>query len=120
MDCWIKKNKEVISTIDVSTKFLQYGTCEIGYCYGDEFWNKGYATESLKAVIKYLFEEADAELICAEYMSNNPASGKVMEKSGMKYEGILRSRVVDKDNKRNDLISYSITREEYFNSKSCK
>ncbi len=116
----LKENKEVIGTIDVSTKFLKYGTCEIGYCYGDEFWNKGYATESLKAVIKYLFEEADAELICAEYMSNNPASGKVMKKSGMKYEGILRSRVVDKDNKRNDLISYSITREEYFNGKSCK
>ena len=49
-------------------------------------------------------------------MSNNPASGKVMEKVGMKYEGTLRSRVTDKDNIRNDLISYSITKEEYFNN----
>ncbi len=116
----LKENKDVIGTIDVSKRFLKYGTCEIGYCYGDKFWNKGYATESLKAVIKYLFEEADADLICAEYMSNNPASGKVMKKSGMKYESILRSRVIDKDNERNDLINYSITKEEYFNSKSCK
>lgn len=49
-------------------------------------------------------------------MSNNPASGKVMEKSGMKYVGNLRSRIIDKDGLRNDLISYSITKDEYFNS----
>ena len=48
-------------------------------------------------------------------MINNPASGKVMEKAGMKFEGVLKSRVVDKDNKRNDLVSYAITKEDYFN-----
>lgn len=69
----------------------------------------------LKRVIKYLFVECEAELIYAQYMNNNPASGRVMEKSGMKYEGILRSRIVDKMGIRNDLICYSITRDEYFN-----
>lgn len=38
-----------------------------------------------------------------------------MQKSGMKYEGTLRSRIVDKTGIRNDLISYSITRDEYLN-----
>lgn len=114
----LKDTKEVIGTIDVSNKFINYGTCEIGYCYGDKFWHKGYATEALKAVIKYLFEEADADLLYAQFMENNPASGKVMEKAGMKYEGVLRSRVIDKDNKRNNLINYSITKEEYFNNKT--
>lgn len=113
----LKKDGNVIGTIDVANNYLKYGTCDIGYCYGDKFWGKGYATESLKAVIKYLFEEADVDLICAEYMSNNPASGKVMEKAGMKYDGILRSRVIDKNNIRNDLISYSITKAEYFENK---
>ena len=105
----------MIGTIDVSKKFIKYGTCEIGYCYGEKFWNKGYGTEALMAVIKYLFEECDAELICAEFMDNNPASGKVMSKSGLKYDGVLRSRVVDKLGKRNDLLCYSLTKEEYFN-----
>ena len=63
-----------------------------------------------------MFEECEAELVNAEFMNNNPASGKVMEKSGMKFEGILRSRVIDKNNFRNDLVSYSITKDEYFNS----
>ena len=110
----LKDTKELIGTIDVSKKFLDFGTCSIGYCYGEKFWGFGYGTESLKAVIKYLFEETKAELVCAEHLEDNPASGRVMEKAGMKYEARLRSRVIDKNGKRNDLLYYSITKEEYY------
>jgi len=113
----LKENNDLIGTIDVSPRFIKYDSCEIGYCYGEKYWNNGYGTEALKAVIKYLFEECDAELINAEFMENNPASGRVMEKAGMKFEGRLRSRVIDKNNIRNDLLSYSITKEEYFSNK---
>lgn len=111
----IKDTYELIGSLDVVTWFLIFGTCEIGYCYGEKFWGFGYATEALKAVIKYLFEKAEVELIYVKYIENNPASGKVMEHAGMKQEGTLRKRVVDKNHQRNDLISYSITREEYLN-----
>ena len=112
----LKENHDLIGTIDVSSRLIHYGFCEIGYCYSDKYWNKGYATEAIKAVIKYLFEECDADLINAKFMENNPASGKVMKKSGMKFEGRLRSRVVDKNNIRNDLLCYSITKKEYFSN----
>lgn len=115
----LKDTKELIGTIDVvGKKYLDYGACEIGYCYGDDFWNKGYGTECLKRVIKYLFEEVGFEVVFAKHMSEIPASGKVMEKVGMKKEGILRGRMVDKEGVRNDLVSYSITKDEYFNE--CK
>ena len=114
----LKDTHEVIGTIDVmGKKYFKYDVCEIGYCYGEKFWNKGYATQSLKAVIKYLFEEIGFEVVYAMHMSNNPGSGRVMEKSGMKKEGVLRGRMLDKDGIRNDLISYSITKEEYVNLK---
>ena len=112
----LKGTHDLIGTIDVSTRFIKYDSCEIGYCYSDKYWNNGYATEALKAVIKYLFEACEAELVNAEFMENNPASGKVMEKAGMKFEGRLRSRVIDKNNIRNDLLNYSITKEEYFSN----
>ena len=112
----LKENHDLIGTIDVSKRFIKHGSCEIGYCYSDKYWNNGYATESLKAVMKFLFEECEADIINAEFMNNNPASGKVMEKSGMKFEGTLRSRVIDKNNIRNDLVCYSITKDEYFKS----
>ena len=114
----LKSTHELIGTIDVmGKKYFKYNVCEIGYCYGEKFWNKGYASESLKRVIEFLFEEAGFEVIYADHMSNNPVSGKVMEKSGMKKEGILRGRMIDKDGIRNDLISYSITKDEYFDNK---
>lgn len=114
----LKDTKEVIGTIDVaSKKYLPYGACEIGYCYGPKFWGKKYATEALKKVIKYLFEECEASVVYAEFMHNNPASGEVMKKSGMKYEGRLLKRIIDKDGITNDLLSYSITSEEYFKNK---
>jgi len=110
----LKNTKEVIGTIDVpSKKYMPYDVCEIGYCYGEKFWGNGYATEALKRVIKFLFEECEVEVVFADYMSNNPASGKVMEKAGMKYEGFLRGRIVDKASVRNDLHYYSILKDEY-------
>ena len=114
--CELKDTHDLVGTIDVQKRFINYGTCEIGYCYSDKYWNNGYGTEALKAVIKYLFEECDADTVFADHMSNNPASGRVMEKAGMKYEGVVRSRVIDKDNNRNDLVSYSILKDEYFNN----
>lgn len=111
----IKESHIPIGTIDVcSKKYLRFGTCEIGYCYDEDAWGKGYGTESLKAVIKFLFEEAEAETIYAEYMLLNPGSGKVMEKSGMIFEGTQKSRVIDKEGNRSDLGVYSLTKEEYF------
>lgn len=110
----LKDTKELIGTIDVvSKKYIDFGTCEIGYVYGKKYWGNGYATEALKAVIKYLFEECDAETIFAEFLTRNPASGRVMEKSGMIYEGEVKSRVVDNDGNRNDIRSYSITKEQF-------
>lgn len=110
----LKDTKEIIGSIDVVSKtFLPYGVCEIGYCYGEDFWGKGYGTECLKAVIRYLFEECDADVICAGHLSQNPGSGKVMIKSGLTYEGTQRGRFVDSDGIRNDLLTYSLTKEEY-------
>ena len=110
----LKDNGEVIGTIDVSKKFLQFGTCEIGYCYGEKFWGQGYGTEALKRVMEYLFKEADADVVWAEHMTLNPASGKVMAKAGLKYETILHKRVNDKNGHKDDLIVYYLTKEDYF------
>lgn len=63
---------------------------EIGYCLGRAFWGRGVMTEALRAVIDYLFDEAGMNRIAAYHDARNPASGRVMEKAGMKTEGVLR------------------------------
>ena len=114
----LKSTHELIGTIDVASKnFIKYGSVELGYCYGEEYWHKGYATEALKRVIRFLFDEVDFEILYAEFMENNPNSGKVMKKAGMIYEGVLKGRVIDHDGIRNDIHSYSISKEDYLKNK---
>lgn len=48
---------------------------------GRSFWGKGYMTEAVKAVMAFLFEEVGANRVCAKHDTNNPNSGKVMEKA---------------------------------------
>ncbi len=60
---------------------------EVGYCLHRSFWNKGYASEALKEVLRFGFEEVGFNRIQASFSTNNPASGRVMEKVGMVKEG---------------------------------
>ena len=68
----------------------------IGYCLGKKWWHQGIMTEALKAVIDFFFNEVGANRVEARFDPNNPHSGMVMKKCGMKYEGTMRS--CDKNN----------------------
>jgi RimJ/RimL family protein N-acetyltransferase len=60
---------------------------EVGYWIGEEYWNNGYATEALKAIIKWAFEQKEFHRIYARHFEMNASSGKVMINAGMTYEG---------------------------------
>lgn len=63
---------------------------EIGYCLGKKWWGMGIMTEAARAVIEYLIREAGFHRVSAYHDVKNPASGRVMQKIGMTYEGTLR------------------------------
>ncbi|MBX4264381.1 GNAT family N-acetyltransferase [Clostridium estertheticum] len=63
---------------------------EIGYCISKKYWNKGITSEALVSVIDYLFS-CGFMRISAYHDVLNPASGKVMQKCGMQFEGIFRN-----------------------------
>ena len=96
-------------------KFLidkQNNSAELGYWIGKPYWNSGYATEASRAVLKYGFEVLGLNRIHASHFRRNPASGRIMEKIGMKYEGCLRQHF-KKWGKFEDLETYGILRSEY-------
>ena len=66
---------------------------ELGYWIGVPWWGKGYATEAARAVVRYGFDELGLHKIHAHYLTRNPASGKVLERVGMRREGMLREEV---------------------------
>ena len=82
-----KSNMEVIGLIlQCSIPDVYHNSCELGYCLGKKFWNKGYATQALKAVISYMFDIGIYK-VYASHILENVASSKVMKKANMIYEG---------------------------------
>lgn len=62
----------------------------IGYCIGKNWWHKGIMSETLFAVIAFFFTEVGINRVEARHDANNPHSGAVMRKCGMRYEGTSR------------------------------
>lgn len=83
------ENIGTISTVDI---FENISTLHIGFALGSRWWNRGYMSEALRAVIDYFFETVGAGRVESQYDPENPASGRVMEKCGMVKEGVLRKR----------------------------
>ena len=81
------------------------GVAEIGYWIGMPFWGRGYATEAAAEVLRYGFEERGLHKIFAWHFGGNLASGRVLQKIGMQYEGTLREHVRKWD-RYVDLICY--------------
>ncbi len=82
--------------------------CELGYCLGSRYWNRGLMTEAVRAVLAYLFEACAFHRIAASHDADNPGSGRVMQKAGMRYEGRLRGQTLRKDGSYGDLVLYGL------------
>jgi len=59
----------------------------LGYWIGRPYWGRGYATAALRAIIALGFGLLDVEKLTASHLVRNPASGRVMEKCGMRLLG---------------------------------
>jgi len=90
---------------------LPHHRAELGYWIGFPFWNRGYATEAARAILAFGFETLGLNRIHASHLTRNPASGRVMEKAGMRFEGALRQHLVRRG-KLEDLNEFAILRSE--------
>jgi len=90
----------------------QHQHAELGYWLGVPYWGLGYATEAARAVLRYGFEELGLHRIFATHFKNNPASGKILKKLGMRYEGCQREHL-RKWNQFVDSELYGILRQEW-------
>lgn len=81
---------KVIGTIGAVRINEDLEQAEIGYCISKKYWNKGIVPEALSAVNNYLFS-CGFMRISGYHDVLNPASGKVMQKCGMQFEGIFRN-----------------------------
>lgn len=85
---------------------------ELGYWLGEGHRGKGYATEAGRAMLDHAFRVLELERVYASHFPGNPASGRVLEKLGMRREGHLRGHV-RKDDRQEDLVVYGVLRKEW-------
>lgn len=86
----LKEVGEPIGTIAVVEQDDRAQKAHIGYALGRAWWRRGIMTEALRAVMDFLFDTVGFTRVEARHDPNNPHSGGVMKKCGMKYEGTLR------------------------------
>lgn len=72
-------------------------SAEIGYWLGEPFWNLGIASRAVDAIVDWGFANLDLNRIYAMVFETNPASVRVLEKTGFTLEGTLRQSVTKKD-----------------------
>jgi [ribosomal protein S5]-alanine N-acetyltransferase len=82
---------------------------ELGYWIGAGSRNRGYCTEAGRAVIDYGFESLALNRIFASHFKRNPASGRVLQKLGMRLEG-EQAQHVKKWDRYEDIVLYGVVR----------
>jgi 8-oxo-dGTP diphosphatase len=94
-------------------------SAEIGYWIGQEFWNKGYATEAMRRCLRALFVNFGLGTVWGAVLPENPASRRVMEKAGLAFERVQRMDMPAR-NRCTELEVFTISREQWQEAQAAK
>jgi len=89
-----------------------HNRAEVGYWIGLPYWGRGLATAALRLIVQFGFEELGLNRIGAGHLPGNLASGRVMQKANMRYEGTLRGALLHRGEYK-DEVWYAILRSDY-------
>lgn len=107
-----KETMEPIGSISAVSWNQDICEVEIGYCIGRPWWHRGVMTECLSEAVRFFFREVGVNRILARHDVNNPHSGMVMKKCGLRHEGTMRQ--AGRNNQGIcDLCVYGILRSDY-------
>ncbi len=86
----LKESGKMIGTCGFTSFDLQNNCAEVGYVLNPKFWRRGIALEALREVLRFAFLVLDLHRVEARFMVGNDGSLRVMEKAGMRFEGVRR------------------------------
>ena len=89
-------------------------TAELGYWLAEQLWGRGIMTAAVGAIVEHGFDQLPLERIEAYVYANNPASARVLEKTGFTFEGRLRRSVI-KDGRVLDSLLFARLRNQALN-----
>jgi [ribosomal protein S5]-alanine N-acetyltransferase len=90
----------------------EHNRADFGYWIGVPYWGCGYATEAGREILRYGFVDLGMQRMTAHHFATNPASGRVIEKLGLKKEGVF-PRHVRKWGEYLDCVMFGVVREDW-------
>ena len=60
-------------------------SCQVGYWLGKKYWGNGFATEAVKSILDFGFDQLNLEEIYAAYKIGNEGSKRVLRKCGFEF-----------------------------------
>lgn len=84
---------------------------EIGYWIGKPFWGQGLASEAVRAILTHAFTQHGITRVWAAHHTDNPASGRVLEKCGFVFDRVMADVAIPLLGIRKDLRVLSVTPE---------
>jgi ribosomal-protein-alanine N-acetyltransferase len=106
------KNGSLIGTISIHSVHDGFERGEVGYALMKRYWNQGYMTEALEALLAYAFGVVGFNRLEAHHSIYNPASGAVLIKTGFQHEGVLRQYYRSNDGFQDSSL-YSILKKDW-------
>jgi len=108
----LKRSGELIGAVGGRWATRENRCIEFGYWLGEPFWGRGFATEAARALVDFFFRTFPVERVQAHYLEGNTASGRVLEKIGLRLEGVRRRALYRRD-RFWDLHCYAVLRDDW-------
>jgi ribosomal-protein-alanine N-acetyltransferase len=107
-----KADGKLVGTCGFLDWYLDSSRAEIGYALSNAYWGRGLMTEAVRRIIAFGFRKMELNRIQGRCEVENIGSSRVMEKAGMKLEGVLREHEYAKG-RYLDMAMYSVLRREW-------
>ncbi|MBY6036680.1 GNAT family N-acetyltransferase [Fictibacillus nanhaiensis] len=103
---------ELVGSISTDKCDPRNGTFSYGVSIFREYWKQGYASEAIKVVLRYFFDELRYQKVNASVYSFNEGSISLHNRLGFTQEGCLRNMIYT-DGKYHDVLIYGLTEQEF-------
>jgi len=109
----------VVGAFRIGKRSRQHRSADLGFGLSPDYWRMGLAGEAVAALMAFGFAAWELERIWATADAENEASWRVMEKCGMKREGVIRHHLLVRGAWR-DSVLYAILAEEFARTQALK
>lgn len=103
---------DIVGSVGLKHFNLKDRSGEIGYCVARRCWRKGIASEALRLLLDFTFDDIGLHRIYALVLEKNTASAILLEKLGFTREGVLRESSL-LNRRWHDVFAYSLLDREY-------